>query len=132
MSGTSAPRASSPWARIAGGGVALATWGETGCWILPAMCVAGILGGMAYAAIPAFLKARFDVSEILTSLMLTYVATLFLSILIYGPWKDPEGFNFPQSRMFTDCRDPADHPRGHAAASRRAARARHRGRRLGR
>ena len=87
---------------IAGGGVALATWGETGVWILPAMMVAGILGGMAYAAIPAFLKARFDVSEILTSLMLTYVAALFLSILIYGPWKDPEGYGFPQSRMFTD------------------------------
>ena len=87
---------------IAGGGVALATWGQTGPWILPAMMIAGILGGMAYAAIPAFLKARFDVSEILTSLMLTYVATLFLSILIYGPWKDPEGYGFPQSRMFTE------------------------------
>ncbi len=87
---------------IAGGGVALATWGQAGPWILPAMLVAGILGGMAYAAIPAFLKARFDVSEILTSLMLTYVATLFLSILVYGPWKDPEGYGFPQSRMFTE------------------------------
>ena len=82
--------------------MALATWGETGAWILPAMMLAGILGGMAYAAIPAFLKARFDVSEILTSLMLTYVAALFLSILVYGPWKDPEGYGFPQSRMFTD------------------------------
>lgn len=87
---------------IAGGGVALATWGETGAWILPTMMLAGILGGMAYAAIPAFLKSRFEVSEILTSLMLTYVATLFLSILVYGPWKDPEGYGFPQSRMFTE------------------------------
>jgi ABC-type uncharacterized transport system permease subunit len=34
--------------------------------------------------------------------MLTYVATLFLSILVYGPWRDPEGFNFPQTRMFTE------------------------------
>ena len=56
---------------------------------------------MAWAAIPAFLQARFDVSEILTSLMLTYVALLILSNLVYGPWKDPEGYNFPQSRMFT-------------------------------
>src|SRR5688500_2988060 len=87
---------------IAGGGVALAFWGETGWWILPLMALAGILGGMAYAAIPAFLKTRFDVNEILTSLMLTYVATLFLSILVYGPWRDPDGFNFPQTRMFTE------------------------------
>src|SRR5689334_10513245 len=42
---------------IAGGGVALATWGQSGPWILPAMMLAGVLGGMAYAAIPAFLKA---------------------------------------------------------------------------
>ncbi len=59
---------------IAAGAVALGFWGQDGWWILPAMCVAGVLGGMAYAAIPAFLKTRFDVSEILTSLMLTYVA----------------------------------------------------------
>ena len=88
---------------IAGGGIALAVLGRAqGCWILPLMCLAGILGGMAYAAIPAFLKTRLDVNEILTSLMLTYVATLLLSMLVYGPWKDPEGFGFPQSRMFTD------------------------------
>jgi general nucleoside transport system permease protein len=87
---------------LAGGAVGLATWGEAGGWILPTMLVAGFLGGLAYAAIPAFLKARFDVSEILTSLMLTYVATLFLSIMVYGPLKDPEGYGFPQSRMFTD------------------------------
>ncbi|NIA68688.1 ABC transporter permease [Pelagibius litoralis] len=87
---------------ITGGVVALAFWNETGWWILPLMCGAGILGGMAYAAIPAFLRTRFNVNEILTSLMLTYVATLFLSTLVYGPLKDPMGFNFPQSRMFSD------------------------------
>jgi ABC-type uncharacterized transport system permease subunit len=87
---------------VAGGGVALLFWGESGFWILPLMGLAGILGGMAWGAIPAYLKTRFDVNEILTSLMLTYVATLILSLLVYGPWKDPEGFNFPQSRMFSD------------------------------
>ena len=87
---------------IAGGGVALLFWGDEGVWILPLVCLAGVLGGMLYAAIPAFLKTRFDVNEILTSLMLTYVGTLFLSALVYGPWKDPDGFNFPQSRMVTD------------------------------
>ena len=87
---------------IAGGGVGLLFWGQEGFWILPLMGLAGVLGGMAWAAIPAFLKARFDVNEILTSLMLTYVASLTLSTLVFGPWKDPEGFNFPQSRMFSD------------------------------
>ncbi|HEX4767513.1 MAG TPA: ABC transporter permease [Lichenihabitans sp.] len=87
---------------IAGGGVALLFYGQDGVWILPLMCLAGILGGMAWGAIPAFLKTRFEVSEILVSLMLTYVAELFLSMLIIGPWKDPEGMNFPQSRMFSD------------------------------
>ena len=88
---------------IFGTGVALAFWRPTsGFWVLPLMCVAGAVGGVLWAAIPAFLKTRFNVNEILTSLMLTYVATLVLSILIHGPWRDPEGFNFPQSRMFTD------------------------------
>ena len=87
---------------IAGGGVALAFYGQEGVWILPLMCLAGILGGLAWSAIPAFLKTRFEVSEILVSLMLTYVAELLLSLLVLGPWKDPEGMNFPQSRMFSD------------------------------
>ena len=87
---------------ICGAGVALATWGQDGAWILPAMSVAGVLGGMAYAAIPATLKTRFGVSEILVSLMLTYVAIQILSYLTTGPWKDPDGFNFPQTRIFTD------------------------------
>ena len=86
---------------IFGTGVALATWGREGAWILPAMCFAGALGGMAWAAIPAFLRTRLGVSEILSSLMLTYVAIQLLYYLVRGPWKDPEGFNFPQTRMFT-------------------------------
>ena len=86
---------------IAGGGIALWAWQQEGAWVLPAMCLAGVLGGMAYAAIPALLKTRFDVNEILTSLMLTYVATLFLSLLVYGPWKDPDGYGFPESRVFS-------------------------------
>ncbi len=87
---------------IAGGGVALLFYGQEGPWILPLMCAAAILGGMAWAAIPAFLKARLDVSEILVSLMLTYVALLLLSTLVYGPWKNPEAFNFPETRLFSD------------------------------
>ncbi|MBX9908126.1 MAG: ABC transporter permease [Beijerinckiaceae bacterium] len=86
---------------IAGTGVALATHGLTGWWILPAMALAGVIGGMAWAAIPAFLRVKLQVSEILTSLMLTYVAVQALYYLVRGPWKDPDGFNFPQTKMFS-------------------------------
>ena len=86
---------------VAGTGMALLTYEMSGWWILPAMALAGILGGMAWAAVPALLRVRLGVSEILTSLMLTYVAVQFLYYLVRGPWKDPDGFNFPQTRMFT-------------------------------
>ncbi len=87
---------------LAGTGVALATWGLEGWWILPLMCLAGAAGGAAYGAIPALLRTRWSVNEILSSLMLTYVAVQVLYYLMRGPWKDPQGFNFPQTRMFTD------------------------------
>ncbi len=70
--------------------------------MLPAMLVMGIAGGMLWAAIPAFLKVKFNTNEILTSLMLTYVAALLLSLLVHGPWRDPGGFNFPESVIFPD------------------------------
>ncbi len=68
---------------------------------MPLMLVMGALGGAAYAAIPAFLKARFNTNEILTSLMLVYVAQLFLDYLVRGPWRDPAAMNFPQAPRFT-------------------------------
>lgn len=70
-------------------------------WIvLPLMLLMGIAGGAAYAFIPGWLKARFNTNEILTSLMLVYVAQLFLDWLVRGPWRNPEGFNFPETRNF--------------------------------
>jgi simple sugar transport system permease protein len=62
--------------------------------------LAGVLGGMLWAAIVALLRDRFNASEILVSLMLVYVADLVLSYLVYGPWKDPKGYNFPQTITF--------------------------------
>ena len=85
---------------VCGGGVALAFHGNGGPWLLPLMIVAGGLGGMAWAAIPAYLRTRFNANEILVSLMLTYVAIQLLGYLVHGPWRDPEGYNFPESRMF--------------------------------
>ncbi|MDP9138089.1 MAG: ABC transporter permease [Pseudomonadota bacterium] len=67
---------------------------------LASMLLLGVLGGSMFAAIPAFLKNRFSANEILTSLMLVYVAQLFLDWLVRGPWRDPLGFNFPKSVTF--------------------------------
>jgi general nucleoside transport system permease protein len=86
---------------ITGGWLAVATHGTgAGYWVLPAMLVLGALGGAAYALIPALLKVRFGASEILTSLMLVYVAELLLDYLVRGPWRDPKGFNFPTTAEF--------------------------------
>jgi len=85
---------------IAGGGVALLASADTGRVLLPAILVAGAMGGMLWAGITALLRDRFNANEILVSLMLVYVAQLLLSYLVYGPWKDPKGYNFPQTKMF--------------------------------
>jgi len=87
---------------IVGGGVAL-FWGDAlGKLALPVMLCAGVLGGMVLAAIPALLRTRFNTSEILVSLMLVYIAQLLLVYLLHGVWRDPEGFNYPQSKAFED------------------------------
>jgi len=85
---------------VAATGVALHFGDAESALALPLMIAAGALGGAAWAAIPALLRTRFNASEILVSLMLVYVAQLFVSWLVFGPWKDPDGFNFPQTRMF--------------------------------
>jgi simple sugar transport system permease protein len=73
-----------------------------GALLLALILLAGMAGGMAWAGITAFLRDRFNANEILVSLMLVYVAQLLLSMLVHGPLMDPEGFNFPQSRMLSD------------------------------
>jgi simple sugar transport system permease protein len=85
---------------VAAGGVALLADNTTGRWIVVAIVLAGVLGGMACAGLTALLRDRFNANEILVSLMLVYVADMVLSYLVYGPWKDPAGYNFPQSKTF--------------------------------
>jgi general nucleoside transport system permease protein len=87
---------------ICGGGVALFCSANLGHLALPVILMAGVGGGAAWAAIPAVLRTRFNTSEILVSLMLVYIAQLLLSFLLHGAWRDPEGFNFPQSKAFDD------------------------------
>ncbi len=87
---------------IAASAVALYFYESEGAHILILMVIAGAIGGMLWASIPAFLKTRFNTNEILVSLMLVYVAQLLVSWLVHGPMMDPDGFNFPQSRLFED------------------------------
>ena len=85
---------------ICAGGVALMADKESTRWIVLAILLAGMAGGMAWAAITAFLRDRFNANEILVSLMLVYVAVQLLVWLVFGPWKDPGGYNFPQTKTF--------------------------------
>ncbi|MBB2680397.1 ABC transporter permease [Rhizobium phaseoli] len=76
-------------------------WPEaTGQWIWPAMLLLGTIGGAFWASLTAFWRVRLNANEILVSLMLSFVAVQLLNYLLLGPWKDPNGFNFPQSVMF--------------------------------
>ena len=89
---------------VGGGGVAL--WLTTQGIVLPKalglplVMLAGMLCGALWAAIVALLRDRFNANEILVSLMLVYVAQQFVNALVFGPWKDPQGFNMPQSALF--------------------------------
>ncbi|WP_454617693.1 ABC transporter permease [Bradyrhizobium cenepequi] len=87
---------------IAGGGIALWFGDSESTFAMPLMLLAGVLGGMAWAAIPAFLRTRFNTNEILVTLMLVYISQLVLSWLVHGPWRDPQGLNYPQSQGFGD------------------------------
>ena len=85
---------------IFAGGVALLAEKTTGGWIVLPIILAGVAGGMLWAAVTAFLRDKFNANEILVSLMLVYVAVQLQSYLVGGPWKDPQGFNFPQTQTF--------------------------------
>ncbi len=87
---------------LAGSAVALAFWGIEAWWLLPLMTLGGGLAGAAWALIPGLLKVRYGANEILVSLMLVYVAGLFLTAMVSGPLRNPDGFNFPESRLFHD------------------------------
>jgi len=75
----------------------LANW-----MVLPTAIMVGMAAGAMWAGIPAFLKVRLKVDEVLTTLMLNYVAILFAEHLYYGPWRDPKGFGFPGTPPFPE------------------------------
>lgn len=89
---------------ITGGAAALFfDKGDNGGFVMiTVVLLAGMLGGMFWAGITAWLRDKFNANEILVSLMLVYVAQLLLSYLVYGALMDPEGNNFPQSKLLSD------------------------------
>ncbi len=87
---------------IFGGYIAIIFHGSSSHFVLPLMILCGAAGGMLWAAIPALLKTVFNANEILVSLMLNYVALLLLELLVHGPLRDPNGYGFPQSVLFSD------------------------------
>jgi len=73
---------------------------ETPAWIvLPVMMLAGMAGGALWGFIPGFLKAKLKVNEIISSLMMNYIAIAWINYFIFAVWT--EG-GFQMSRMFTD------------------------------
>jgi simple sugar transport system permease protein len=85
---------------IGASGVALMASPASSGWMVLAVLLAGVLGGMVWAGLTALLRDRFNANEILVSLMLVYVAVQLLGYLVFGPWKDPHGYNFPQTQTF--------------------------------
>ncbi len=70
-------------------------------FLLPSMVLAASAAGGVWGLIPALLKIRLRVNEIIVTLMLNYIAILFLDYLVYGPWKDPSSFGFPMTKEFS-------------------------------
>jgi ABC-type uncharacterized transport system permease subunit len=87
---------------VCAGGVALFVPALPEILLMPAMILAAIVGGMAWALIAGILKVRFNTNEILVSLMLTYVAALFIDWLVRGPWRDPQSFGFPLTKSYDE------------------------------
>ena len=86
---------------VCGSWLAVRTNGtDVGAWVLPVMLIMGAVGGALYALIPALCRVYFGASEILTSLMLVYVADFGMDYLVRGPWRDPHGLNFPTTAAF--------------------------------
>jgi len=67
---------------------------------VPAVLLGGIIGGALWSSVPAGLRSKFSVNETLSSLLLVYVAIQLMSWLTSGPWRDPQGLNFPETELF--------------------------------
>ncbi len=89
-------------------GALFATWGainfsHLSAWLLlPLISLLGFLGGGLWALISGFMRAKGWASETISTLLMNYVAILLVSFFVFGPWKDPESANYPQSAPFPE------------------------------
>ncbi|MFH1982769.1 MAG: ABC transporter permease [Pseudomonadota bacterium] len=87
---------------IGASAVALAAPGHPWWLLLPAMMISAMATGGLWGFIPAVLRNRMGANEIIVTLMMNYLAILFLDYLVYGPWKDSGSFGFPMTAVFSD------------------------------
>ena len=85
---------------LTGTGVVIAFPGASFFLLLPAMLLAGALGGAFWSGAAGLLRARFSVNETISTLLMNYVAILLVNYVIYGPWKDPNSQGWPASIPF--------------------------------
>jgi len=86
---------------LAAGAAALFGPELPGLFWIPALMVVAMAAGGAWGMLSGYLKAKWNVNEILSTLMLNYIAMLLLNYYVYGPWKDPKGLNFPLTAAFS-------------------------------
>lgn len=82
--------------------VALFSGIEQPALLIGGMFAAAFLAGGLWAGVAGLLRARWQVNEVIVTLLMNYIAILWVNYLIYGPWKDPQGFNFPLTAQFSD------------------------------
>ena len=82
--------------------VVMTGWDASPWLMIPAMILGGFAAGAFWGLIPAYLKVKLNTNEIITTLLLNYVAILWVAHFIYGPWKDPASFGFPMTKQFPD------------------------------
>lgn len=82
--------------------IVLTGWEGSAWAMIPTMMAVAMIAGAIWAFIPALLKIKLGVNEIITTLLMNYVAILWVDFLVYGPWKDPGTLNFPLTRQFPE------------------------------
>jgi general nucleoside transport system permease protein len=70
--------------------------------LLTAMAVGGMIGGASWALLPGALRAYFGTNEIVPTLLLNYVAILWVDYLVHNQWRDPDSLGFPLGKPFSD------------------------------
>jgi ABC-type uncharacterized transport system permease subunit len=85
---------------IFGTAVVLAFPGAPALVLLPAMLLAGMVGGALWGFVPGLLRGRLDANETIITLLLNYIAALLVNALVFGPWKDPSNLGWPATVTF--------------------------------